>query len=152
LRASFRHAVSFLSGRGGARKARPLPLQQLIHSNFRAGVPTFKVDHTVQRLMTRFPASIWPQLAVASVSHLFLSLSVSVCVCLCVCVCVTAQRGKSAVGRIRLNDNWWPAKKVHWLALHADNWPVTSQSSSRVCAMLASWTNEPCCVCVCVCV
>lgn len=45
---------------------------------------------------------------------------------------------RSAVGSITLNSNWWPVKKVQCPALHMDNWPVTSQSTPRVCSMLAS--------------
>lgn len=103
----------------------------------------FKMLTTGPRLMTRSLGSSRPHLAEAPVSHSYLSLtSLSSCMHVCVCVC---DGGGYALGHIRLNGNCWPARKVHWLALHTDNWPVALESTLRICAMLASWTNERCC-------
>lgn len=88
----------------------------------------------------------WLQLTVPPVIH---THTLSSRCFVCVRVFHTQLQGESSVGHNRLSSNWWPAKKNHWFALQMDNWPVSSQSTSGVCTMLASWTNEDFCAHVC---
>lgn len=89
-------------------------------------------------------APLWPWLCQSRI--LISRFSSSSCMCGCACVCDSwGWGGGVVVSFIRLSSNWWPAKRVHWLGLHMDNWPVASQSTLRMCyVMLASWTNEHC--------